>query len=574
MGGGGSSNKAMTAVTMEQMKYLQGRQKQKEMVTQQMIQTAKQFADLNYGQELTYLDNLRALQTEQLNQQRIIAEQNFMEQKDAIGEEGLLNTIGDANQDFGQYLENSQTNFTRDLGSLQRQGAYQQNETARKLSDAQADASLQQTGNQAEFDKLQNETSFGLNEQQRASQKLTQDQELASGREDALLQYMRGNDQLATDSKLLDVKEAGVKQTSSYQNMSQDLQLYSQLLETGNTRKDVERAASRDKRLAKSMSNSDYGAMLSDQKLDRLIQAQDLATLNNRMMKGSLNNQLDISLAEIENSRLGLQQSKKQIDTQLELDRINRQQTGATNDLSRGLGRLSDSMSMLVMPEVSRRLSMQNAGLQNQGSKMQTGLGRIGEQQGMYQSEMSDEFGRGVQNASNNVNRMSNNMSRGIRDSDLRQRGIENDMSYQQALMDLFYGQQGVDLGFEQGQYAAEQAKYSTEQQTDISALQEIANQRSSLQSALSQIQTGLLGNYTQGAGFGDFASALGGIASNAASLFGNQKLNNAYNKQYQSGGQNGFNTMTLPQSTSSYSPQIGGSYQYPTNTSSYKFGG
>lgn len=528
----GGTNEQLTRQSFEQMDYLKKRQKQKEALVLEVTQRAKEFAAYNYDQELQALENQRALQEEQANQQRIIAEQNFIKTQGDIQEERTLSQFNDITEDFTNQLSERQSKFSRDIGSLGRHNQYRTNELGRKLSDAQTDSSLKFSEQEADLGRLQGETSFGISEKERQAQGLQDQYSSDSGREEALLDYMRGNDQLTTDRKILDIKEAGVNQTHAYQTMSQDLQNYQQLLGLEQNREVAQKKASSDKRLSRQMTNSDYRSLLESQQLESLVKAQDLASKNNQFMKGSLNNQLDINMSEIGMSRLGLQQTQAQLQTQLENDRIKRESTLAYNNMVRQFGSNADKINTLMLPEVARQMSLNQQKVGAAGNKLTNQFNRQSDQYGITQDELVDEFSEGNENALRNVNKVNTDINRMRRESSFNQQGIDNQKTYEQALLDLYYGGQQRELAYDLGKSTSEQARYSNEQSLDMETLQNLAAQKTELSNKLSQLQ-GLMG-YT-GTGGTSMLDGLSSLVSQGSGLFSTLRENEMTRQRYAS---------------------------------------
>lgn len=510
--GGGSSGDKSAAASLDQLNYLEKQQQKKNALTTEMIETAKQFANQQYDQEIVYLQNARAMQQEQLQQQAIIAEQNYTETQRGLQDQQAFGMITDATTDFQKNLQLSQANMSRDLAGLQRESQYGLNEQGRRLQDSQADLQLGNTQNQAELGRAEGEAGFGMAEQGRGLSKATDEQQLAMGREEAMLAYMRGKDQLATDNQLLNIQQSGAEQTNAYQRMSQDLQMYQELTGINQQREQGRRLASNDKKLSGNMSVSDIRANLLSSGVDQLRQAQDAATLSNHFSKGSLNNQLDINLAEIQTKRLGLQQTASSLNTQLKLDEVNRTQQKAQADAQRGLASLQDRISMLVLPEAGRQLGLMQAGQQNAATKMGTQLGRAGEQNQVTQGALTDEYSRGVDQTNYNIDQKLTGLDRVARDSNIQGAQSQNQAQYQQALLDLIYGNQSTDKSYQLGVDTAEQGRQTTMQSRDIDQLQQIALQKASLSNALSQVGAGLF----QGGGGGGsgLEAAIGGVGN------------------------------------------------------------
>ena len=518
---GGSAGAKSAAASIDQLNYLEQQQQKKNLLTQEMIETAKNFANQQYDQEIAYLQQARDIQQQQLIQQRNIAEQNYLETGRSIEDQRFANVVSDSTTDFQKNLQLSQANLNRDLSGLQRESQYRLNETARKLSDSQSQFGYDMQKSQADLGRVQGDAQFQGAEQGRELGKLTDEQQLAMGREEALLQYMRGQDQLSTDSKLLDIQQSGVEQTAAYQKMSQDLQLYSELMGVDSQRRQGQVAASNDRRLSGQMSSSDRITNLNSSGINELLKAQTASTLNNYMMKGSLNNQLDINLAEIQTKRLGLEQTSSQLNTQLKLDEVNRGQQKAQLDAQRGLASIQDRISMLVLPEASRQLGLMQAGQQNAANKMGTQLQRAGEQNQVATGALTDEYQAGVDQIGYNIDQQNTSLARVGRDSQLTQLSSQNQAQYQQALLDLLYGNQSLDKSFELGAKTSEQARQTTMQSTNIDQLQQIALQKSALSQALSQVGAGL---FSSGGGGGNALGAaldgLGGLFKQGVGVF------------------------------------------------------
>lgn len=518
---GGSAGAKSAAASIDQLNYLEQQQAKKNLLTQEMIETAKNFANQQYDQEIAYLQQARDIQQQQLIQQRNIAEQNYLETGRNIEDQRFANVISDSTTDFQKDLQLSQANLNRDLSGLQRESQYRLNETARKLSDSQSQFGYDMQKAGADLGRVQGDAQFSGAEQGRALGKLTDEQQLAMGREEALLQYMRGQDQLSTDSKLLDIQQSGVEQTAAYQKMNQDLQLYSELMGVDSQRRQGQVAASNDRRLSGQMSSSDRITNLNSSGINELLKAQTASTLNNHMMKGSLNNQLDINLAEIQTKRLGLEQTSAQLNTQLKLDEVNRTQQRSQLDAQRNLASIQDRISMLVLPEASRQLGMMQAGQQNAANKMGTQLQRAGEQNQVATGALTDEYQRGVDQIGYNIDQQNTSLGRVGRDSNLQSIASQNQAQYQQALLDLLYGNQSLDKSFELGANTAEQARQTTMQSTNIDQLQQIALQKSALSQALSQVGAGL---FSSGGGGGNALGAaldgLGGLFKQGVGVF------------------------------------------------------
>ena len=187
---------------------------------------------------------------QQLIQQRNIAEQNYLETGRSIEDQRFANVVSDSTTDFQKNSQLSQANLNRDLSGLQRESQYRLNETARKLSDSQSQFGYDMQKSQADLGRVQGDAQFQGAEQGRELGKLTDEQQLAMGREEAMLQYMRGKDQLATDNQLLNIQQSGAEQTNAYQKMSQDLQMYQELTGIDNQREQGRRGASNDKKLS------------------------------------------------------------------------------------------------------------------------------------------------------------------------------------------------------------------------------------------------------------------------------------------------------------------------------------
>lgn len=546
--GGGNGGAASTAASLDQLDYLEKQQQKKNALTTEMIETAKNFANMQYDQEIQYLNNARAMQQEQLAQQRIIAEQNYVEQGRALQDQQAFGMIQDATTDFQKNLQLSQANLNRDLSGLQRESQYRLNEQGRKLQDAQGDLQLDNTRNQADLSRTQDEAGFGLAEQGRDLSKLTDEQQLSMGREEAMLAYMRGKDQLSTDNQLLNIQQSGAEQTNAYQRMSQDLQLYQELTGINDQREQGRRIASNDKKLSGQMSTSDIRANLMSSGVDKLRQAQDAATLSNHFAKGSLNNQLDINLAEIQTKRLGLEQTASQLNTQLKLDELNRTQQKAGLDAQRGLGALQDRISMLVLPEAGRQLGLLQAQQGNAAGKMGTQLQRAGEQNNVMAQGLTDEYSRGVDQTNYNIDQTMTGLDREVRNSNLQGAQSQNQAQYQQALLDLIYGNQSLDKSHQLGVSTAEQSRQTTMQSRDIDQLQQIALQKASLSNALSQVQGNLFGG--SGGGGSGLEAAIGGLGN----LF--KQGVGVYNQMQKPGQTSPYQFMTGNPNVGSYGTQ------------------
>lgn len=531
--GGGSAGAKSAQASIDQLNYLEEQQRKKNALSTEMIETAKKFANQQYDLDIQNLQQIRDVNQQQLMQQRIIAEQNYVDNQRSIQDQRLENAVNDANTDFGKQLQLQQANLTRDLGDLQRTGQYRLKETGRKISDLNTDLGVDNARNQQELERTTNQAQYDIQEGQADLSLMTEQQQLALGREQALLEYMRGKDQLATDSQLLNISQAGVEQSAAYQKMSQDLQLYSELTGLDQERRKGQVAASNNPKLAGQMSTSDYRANLAASGVDSLIKAQGIATLNNHMMKGSLNNQLDINLAEIQTKRLGLEQTASQLNTNLSLDETARRQQVAQLQAARQLETLKNKVGMFILPEAARRLQMMGVEQQAATSKMGNQLERMNDQSGLANQALTDEYQRGLDETLYDMDARNTQMSRTSRDSDLTQAGSQNDLQYKQALLDLLYGNQALDKNFEMGASSAEAARLSTMQSRDIDQLNQLANQRAALSQALSAIQPNLIGGGGGGRNWAGMIQEVGGLFNQAANLWSNRPMTNPQQSRY-----------------------------------------
>lgn len=518
--GSGGSGAKTAAVSLEHLAYLKDNQKKKELLSQQMIEDAKKFSSVSYDNEINYLNNTRALQEQQLLQQAATLRSNFLQQQQGLIDERFLNTITDSTEDFGQRLALSQANFSRGLEEVTTKAQYQTNEAARAFEEAQAGVQEDFARRGQDAERLINQSQFGVTQSGRDLEKLNQQQELKTGREDALLQHLRGKDQLRTDETLNRISREGLIQSADTQKMSLELQQAQQLMGLKEQQESQERGVPiKTSRL----SSSDNLAKYATSGIEDLMQAHQQQTINNVHNIGSLDNQLRLALTSNDANSLQLQQQGLSLDTQLRLDNLSRTQQLASGNLTRGLGSMSDQLQTLMLPELSRQLSLQQQQAQRAGTNLQLGVSRNTEQDSLRRQSLTNEYSNLTDTATFDLNERNRGLARGYRDSDQRQRNLQQQGVYQQGLNDIAFGGQLLDQSFDLGRDTAEQSRYSTQQNLDIQALQQIANQKSALQAAMSQIQAGLLGN-SSGAGIGDIASALGGLLEQGSTVFANQQ--------------------------------------------------
>ena len=150
------------------------------------------------------------------------------------------------------------------------------------------------------------------------------------------------------------------------------------------------------------------------------------------------------------------------------------------------------------------------AGQQNAQTKLGIGLQRGTEQNQMMAQGLTDEYQRGVDQTNYNIDNTLTGLQRSTRDSNFGAAERQNRSTYEQALLDLIYGNQSLNKSYEMGASTAEQNRQTTMQSRDIDQLQQIALQKSALSQAMSQVQGGLFSG--GGGGGSPLAAAIDGI--------------------------------------------------------------
>lgn len=99
-GGTSYNTNAMQQVSLDQVAYLEERQKQKEALTLQMMETAKNFANANFDSELSQLDLMRQQQEVQIEQQGLLANYNYNNTQAALQNQEYLYNVQKQYEDY------------------------------------------------------------------------------------------------------------------------------------------------------------------------------------------------------------------------------------------------------------------------------------------------------------------------------------------------------------------------------------------------------------------------------------------------------------------------------------------
>lgn len=517
-GGGSYNTKSMENVSLEQVAYLESRQKQKEALTLQMMETAKNFANANFDSELSQLDLLRQQQEVQVEQQKLLADYTYRNTIDTLDNAAYLKQVTNSYEDFQKVQAYESSKFAR-----------QQGVDSRGIQLAYADRVR-------ELDKLQGEAQFGLRESDRGLEKTNATGSSNLGRTQKLIDLEQQSGSLDAQEGELNLAGISARQSGDAQAVQANMSLSGDLGQLSDASKQALSEASK-RMISRGNSSSDRINYYTDQKIDDLLVAKERATINNAVSTGLIDSSTGVALAGIQSSRANLITRRQAILSDKNIDESNRSVALAQLDAEQRLSSLSERLQYLTLPFAKNKMSSVYDRTMND------------------LANRNDAYAQQVEDNAYNAELGYSNIMRNEESNQFNQAGVLAKSQYDQALSDADYTSKLISKNYDLGKYAAEQNKISTSGATDMQQASYLAQQRAALSAALSSVQTGML---SSGGGSGsNWGSGISNLLGGLSNIWNSTK---SYNSQ-----SNYLNRMSSLQSGTSGTTSSSGTWNSGT---------
>lgn len=418
-GGTSYNTNAMQQVSLDQVSYLEQRQRQKEALTLQMMETAKNFANANFDSELSQLDLMRQQQEVQIEQQRLLANYNYNNTKAALQNQEYLRNVQNQYEDYQKaqayasqmyglqsgmdarsiqlLAEEEARTQGLNYGSQQRELEYNANQQQRDLQynanqqqralnlstslqgralgldnaekerefvRQQGEAAYNQTLQESQFNQAVGKQQFDMGEQSRALGMTAASGTSQLGRTQKLVELERQSGELdQTETQLtqggLDAQQSGSAQVAqTLMSLSSDLNSLSESSEQA-----LSEASKR--MIMGGSSSSDSISALNDQKINEIQEANQQASIQNAVSRGLIDASTGSALASIRASKAGLITKRQAILSDSKLDEVSRAVALSQLSAEQKLTSLAESFSYLTVPFVQGGINNSISKLQN-----------------------------------------------------------------------------------------------------------------------------------------------------------------------------------------------------------------
>ena len=573
-GGTSYNTKAMEQVSLDQVSYLEERQKKKEALTLEMMDTAKNFANANFNNELSQLDLLRQQQEIQLQQQNALADYNYANTQATLDNQQYLYNVQNKYEDYQKAQAYQSTMYGLQAGKDARTVGLVSDEQGRdiNLNTAEGVRQLSSMRGRAAFN--QDRTSSQLNQLTGLANYQTgeanRDLELSQAVDTSQLgRYAKLSDLQAQQSSLdsqesgLNIQASGVEQSAAAQSAQNLMSLGSDLNTLSDASKQALSEASK-RMITRGNSSSDRSNYLTDSKIVELQQASAEANIQSAVARGLIDSATGVSLASIKASQADIAKQRLALQNDSNIDEQSRRLALSQLGEKQKLTSLTEAFQYLTLPFIQGSINDAYSKQQNiDFVEAQNSISRASDQ---AQYNLANRTGRtmyDLQNTSDQYNmdvatrayRADAGYSDIMRQQDYDTLNYANQQAYaenQQAQSNVDYGSQLINKNYELGKYSAEADRLSTMSAADLKQAAYLAQQRTALASALSGIQTGMLSSGTGGGG--DWGSGISSLFGGLSSLFSKnqtyQAQNNYLNRMSNLGGSN-TNTGTGTSGTS-----------------------
>ena len=522
-GGTSYNTNSMTQVSLDQVAYLEERQKQKEALTLQMMDTAKNFANANFDTELSQLDLLRQQQVVQLEQQRALADYNYASTQATLDNQAYLYNVQNKYQDYQkaqayqQAMYGLQTGMdartiqllaeeqarTQGLnyGNQQRNLEYGTSNQTRDatLSSADAQRRLNSDSNLAAYNKQLGDTQrnidaggyrYELGESNRQLEKLSATGQALIGNEQDRLQAQRAQGELNSQETAYNISEQNTLQSRDAQAAQLNLALKGQLDTLSDASKKALSEASK-RMVTRGNSSSDAINNYNDQQINELLVSKERATFDNAVSAGLINSATNIGLAGIRASRADLAVKRLQIENDTNLSAAQRSAALSQLSATQKLAQLSEQFQYLTLPfvtgqadnEFSKLTNVDFVNQENQlssdrdraayniGSAYDTGRYNLGNRQTTDAYNLANTTGRSIYDLQNNSDLYNMNVATGAYNADIGYSDIMRQQEYdalnyaaQQAYAQNQQAKSDVNYGKQLTDKNYELGKYAAEQ--------------------------------------------------------------------------------------------------------------
>lgn len=520
-GGGSYNTKSMEKVSLEQVAYLESRQQQKEALTLQMMETARNFANANFDSELSQLDLLRQQQEVQVKQQKILADYTYRNTIDTLDNEAYLKQVTNSYEDFQKVQAYEASKFSRQQGIDSRNIQLGYADRVRGL------------------DKLQGEAQFDLRESGRGLEKTNAKGSSNLGRTQKLINLEQQSDDLDAQESELNLAGISARQSGDAQAVQANMSLSGDLGQLSDASKQALSEASK-RMISRGNSSSDRINYYTDQKMNELLEAKERATINNAVSTGLIDSSTGVALAGIQSSRANLITRRQAILSDKNIDESNRAVALAQLDAEQKLSSLSERLQYLTLPFAKNTVSSIYDRTMND------------------LANRSDAYAQQVEDNAYNAELGYSNIMRNEESNQFNQAALLAKSQYDQALSDADYTSKLIGKNYDLGKYAAEQNKISTSGASDMQQASYLAQQRAALSAALSSVQTGMLSS--GGGGGTNWGSGISNLLGGLSSIWNSTK---SYNSQ-----SNYLNRMSNLQSGTS-----GTSFSSPSSSGTWNSG-
>lgn len=462
-GGASYNTRSMEQVSLDQVAYLEERQKQKEALTLQMMETAKNFANANFDNELSQLDLMRQQQEIQLEQQGLLADFNYRNTQATLQNQDYLFNVQNQYEDYqkaqayqssmyglqtgmdartiqllaeeqartqGLNYGNQQRTQEFNYGNQQRELEYNTNqqkraldlsssvqgralglnnaEQGREFTRQQGEAAYNQTLQESEFNQTVGKHQFDMGEQNRALQMTSATANSELGRTQKLVDLERQSGELDQAETQMNQSGLAAQQAGSEQLTQTLMSLGSDLNSLSNASEEALSEASK-RMIMGGSSSSDSIKALEDQKISEIQQANEQATIQNAVSRGLIDANTGSALASIKASKAGLIMKRQAILSDNKLDEVSRATALAQLSAEQKLTSLAESFQYLTLPFVQ-------GGINNSISKLNNidfvnTRNQIASDYDLSMYNLGNEYDTGMYNLGSNLDTSSYNLA-------------------------------------------------------------------------------------------------------------------------------------------------------------------
>jgi hypothetical protein len=416
-GGTSYNTNAMQQVSLDQVAYLEQRQRQKEALTLQMMDVAKNFANANFDSELSQLDLMRQQQEVQIEQQGLLANYNYRNTQATLKNQEYLYNVGNRYEDYqkaqayqssmyglqtgmdartiqllaeeqartqglnyGNQQRELEYNATQQQRELEYNATQQQRaldlstsvqgralglnnaEQGREFTRLQGEAAHNQTLQESEFNQAVGKQQFDMGEQSRALNMTAAAGNSELGRTQKLVDLERQSGELDQAETQMNQSGLEAQQAGSAQVAQTLMSLGSDLHSLSTASEEAISEASK-RMIMGGSSSSDGIKALNDQKITEIHEASQQASIQNAMSRGLIDANTGSALASIRASKAGLITKRQAILSDSKLDEVSRATALAQLAAEQKLTSLAESFAYLTIPTVQ-------GGIQNSISKL------------------------------------------------------------------------------------------------------------------------------------------------------------------------------------------------------------